>query len=81
MKTIRTITQVVERDEDIRQKPKLHIGDFVEIYTGHREGHGFWIKDVRFNHDRGQFEYCYGAPLLGGWHLENNLVLRERKAP
>lgn len=79
MRTTRTAHQIVERDEDIPQKPEFQIGDYVEVYSGRNEGHHFWIKDIRFNYDHGQFEYLYGVPLLGGWHLENQVVRLEKK--
>lgn len=79
MKTVRTVCQIVEREEALQQKPEFRVGDYVEVYSGRNEGHHFWVKDVRFNHDHGQFEYLYGVPLLGGWHRENNVVLVERQ--
>lgn len=78
MKTIRTIRQVVERDERVAQRPEFQVGDYVEVYSGQNEGHHFWIKDVRFNHDVNCFEYLYGG-FLGGWHRESNIILIERK--
>lgn len=78
MKTIRTIRQVVERDEHVAQRPEFQVGDYVEVYSGQNEGHHFWIKDLRFNHDAKCFEYLYGG-FLGGWHREGNIVLVERK--
>lgn len=80
MKTVETMRYVMERDEELKQKPEFQMGDYVEVYSGRNEGHHFWVKDVRFNHDHGQFEYLYGTPLLGGWHQENRVVLVERKA-
>lgn len=62
-----------------REVPKFKVGDLVEIYSGDREGHGFWVKGIRFNQVIGQFEYCYGVPLLGGWHPEKNLTLLAEK--
>jgi len=79
MKTVRTIRQVVERDEDVARRPELLLDDYVEVYSGQNEGHRFWIKDIRFNHDLDRFEYLYANPLMGGWHGENNIVLLERR--
>jgi hypothetical protein len=82
MKIVRTVRQVVEVDDYEPQgmKPQLGIGDYVEVYCGHNEGHHFWIKDIRFNADVPCFEYLYDDRLMGGWHGERCLVLRERAA-
>lgn len=78
MKTIRTIRQVVERDEYVSEAPQFKIGDCVEIYSGTFEGHCFWIKDVRYNHDLERFEYLYGG-VMGGWYGEKNITIVKRK--
>lgn len=75
MKTIRTVRQVVERDEDIAQEPEYAVGDYMEVYSGDFEGHNFWIKDVRFNYDSGCFEYLYWDLLFGGWYAAGQLTL------
>lgn len=70
------------RAEDIGggRLPKFQIRDYVEVYCGSREGHHFWIKDVRWtdkypDYRGGTFEYLYDAPLMGGWLPEQFLVL------
>lgn len=79
MKTVRTIRQVVERDEELKQQPKYAVGDVMEVYSGSYEGHTFWIKDIRYNHDRQCFEYLYSDFLMGGWYTDGQLTLLERK--
>lgn len=74
MKTIRTVSKIVERNEKVSKTPKFSKDDYVEIYSGYREGHCFVIKDIRYNYDYNNFEYLYGNILLGGWIPENSLV-------
>lgn len=74
VKTVRTVTQVVERDETVKAQPEFKIGDYLEVYSGPDEGHNFWVKDVRWNHDRKTFEYLYDGVLMGGWKPEANVV-------
>jgi len=69
------------RAEDIGggRLPEFQVGDYVEIYNGSREGHHFWIKDVRWtkkywDYPNGTFEYLYDTPLIGGWFAEQSLV-------
>lgn len=75
MKTVRTVRKIVERDEELRQQPQFGIRDYVQIYFGQYEGHHFWIKDVRYNHDHDCFQYLYGGGVMGGWMNERQLVL------
>lgn len=81
MKTVRTVTSVVECDEDVRQKPEFAVGDYMEVYCGEYQGHHFWIKDIRYNHDSARFEYLYGGMLMGGWYPANRLELLKRATP
>lgn len=75
MKTIRTVTQVVERNEQIGVTPKFNKQDYVEIYSGTYEGHCFTIADIRYNYDTERFEYLYYSyGIMGGWIPENNVV-------
>lgn len=78
MKTVRTVTKIVERDEEVRHAPKFSIGDYMEVYYGQYEGHNFWIKDIRFNHDRGCFQYLYGGGVMGGWMAEDQIIRVKR---
>lgn len=75
MKVIRTVRTLIEEDVSLPHlKPKLALGDWVEIYCGHNEGHQFRIADLRYNGDLIRFEYLYDHPLMGGWHGENCLT-------
>jgi hypothetical protein len=78
--TIRTVQRAVERENDVLSvQPKSGVGDYVEIYCGLYEGHNFTVRDVRFNYDRGGFEYLRRNS-FGGWYPENFLVLRRKAA-
>jgi len=78
VKTVVTITRVVERDEEVAATPKYGVGDYMEIYYGSYQNHHFWIRDVRYNHDKGCFQYLYGAGVMGGWMNEDQIVLLEK---
>lgn len=73
MKAVRTVTKTQEEDYRGSAKPKHKIGDYMRVYCGSREGHCFYIKDIRYNHDFGKFQYLYGG-LMGGWHAEGSIV-------
>lgn len=79
MKTIRTVRQVIEREEAIDRQPQFGFGDYVEVYYGRYEGHNFWIKDIRYNHDRNCYEYLYRIGFAGDWLGENQIVIVERR--
>jgi hypothetical protein len=74
MKCIRTEHRVVEVEREISAKPKYKIGDYLEVYCGHLEGHEFVVKDVRYNLDRQCFEYKYNWPLEAEWYSEQVLT-------
>lgn len=74
MKTVRTVRQVIEKDEELDQKPKYKIRQYMEVYAGQLEGHQFWIKEIRFNHDYTKYEYLHLAGLYGVWHFEDMIV-------
>lgn len=78
MKTVRTVTRVVEKTETIRHRPRFGLGDYMQVYYGEYENHNFWIKDIRYNHDRGCFQYLYGGGIMGGWMAEDQIVLIEK---
>jgi len=83
MRTVRTVRKVVEVDEELRQKPKFSVGDYLRIYSGSYENHSFWVKEggIRYNHDIDRFEYLYGVGVvMGGWERETNLELVRRAA-
>lgn len=80
VKTIRTVMKRVEQEEEVHQAPKFGIGDYVEVYSGDREGHNFWIKDIRYDHDHQTYEYFYGS-FMSSWHVERQLVLVEKAKP
>lgn len=73
MKTVRTVRQVVEREESVKAQPKFSIGQYLEVYSGRCEGHNFTARDIRWNHDQNTFEYLYEG--MGGWLQENSVVL------
>jgi len=79
-KTVRTVTSRIERDEAVDAAPKYAVGDYMRVYNGQYEGHRFWIKAIRYNHDIREFEYLYGVALMGGWYCANRLELLERRS-
>lgn len=79
MKTVRTVRQVVQKNENLRCRPLYGLGDYMQVYYGEYENHHFWIKDVRYNHDRQTFEYLYGGGIMGGWMAEDQVVLIEKQ--
>lgn len=79
MKTVRTVRMVVEKNERLKRTPRFGKGDYLEIYSGYREGHCFYVKDMRFNHDTDSFEYLYDGMLIGDWVPEKCLVGRKVK--
>lgn len=76
--TVRTVTSIVTKTEPVAEKPEFGVKDYVQVYCGQYEGHCFWIKEVRWNHDIQKFEYLYGGMLMGGWYTGGCLVLLKR---
>lgn len=74
MQTVRTVSHVVQIEEAVREKPEFSIGDYMRVEFGQHEGHSFWIRGVRYNHDRRCFEYLYQG-FMGGWLAENQISL------
>lgn len=74
MKAVRSITKLTETEYRGSEKPKHKVGDNVRIYCGSDQDHHFVIKDIRFNHDTGKFEYRRDG--LGGfeWRAEGTIV-------
>lgn len=50
--------------------PLFKIGDYVEVYNGRYEGHNFTVKKLRWNINRGEFEYEYWDT----WYGESSIV-------
>lgn len=73
MKAVRTITEMREVPYAGSEKPKHEIGDYVRVYCGSNEGHCFVIKDIRYNHDQGKFQYLYDG-IMGGWYSQGTIV-------
>ncbi len=73
MKSVRTVRETREGEYTGDKKPEFKIGDCVRVYCGRNEGHTFWVKDARYNHDIGGFEYLYDG-LMGGWYSERSIV-------
>lgn len=67
--TIRSVTHQREAVEEIEDVPKFENGDYVEKWNGSN----CTIRGVRFNHDRGEYEYLDGGILSDGWMLEATL--------
>ena len=74
MKTVRTVRQIIEKEEGLSLSPKFQKGDYCQIYFGQDEGHCFTVKDVRFNHDNQAFEYLGLFGLYGDWKPEKMVV-------
>lgn len=74
MKTVRTVRTVQVREETINRKPEFKIGDYCQVYAGSDEGWCFTVKDVRYNHDYGKFEYQGAFGLYSDWKSENMMV-------
>ena len=74
MKAVRTVTEWREEEYRGAAKPKHKVGDYMRVYCGSYEGHCFCIKDVRYNHDLGKFQYLYGSVMMGGWYAEGSIV-------
>ena len=71
MKAVRTVREMKETTHVGSDKPKHKVGDYMRVYCGSLEGHHFWIKDVRFNHDSQKFEYLHEP---WGWRQEGTIV-------
>lgn len=78
--TIRTIRAIEHKTECVEKVPAYAMGDYMEIYCGHREGCCFWIKGIRYNHDIEAFQYLDGT-FSGGWYGENQLSCLKRHEP
>lgn len=77
IQTVRSQTMLVEKLElwpDYKAQPKYSVGDYLQVYSGSYEGHYFWVKARRFNHDIQKFEYLYDGTLMGGWYPEGCVV-------
>jgi hypothetical protein len=74
MKTIRTVRRTIEAEEDLRVAPAFSPGDRVHICYGEYEGHVITIRDTRYNHDYGRFEYTYDV-VFRSWLPEDMLRL------
>lgn len=74
MKAIRTVNEIRETEYKGSEKPKYKLNQYMEVYCGSYEGHSFYIKDIRYNHDINKFEYLYDGTLMGGWYSENRIV-------
>lgn len=74
MKTIRTVSRIVHKEEELRQKPEFKIGDYLMVYAGSYENHCFYCKDIRYNHDSRKFEY-FGNVFWADWVPETNVVV------
>lgn len=74
MKTVRTVQQRVEKEEEINLKPKFEIGSYRQVYYGEYEDHCFTIKDVRYNHDLRYFEYLGLFGIGFQWMSEKQIV-------
>jgi len=75
VKTVRTVTSVQVRNEELDKKPEYDIGSYLQVYSGYDEGWCFTVKDVRYNHDCKSFEYQGNFGLYSDWKRENMLVL------
>lgn len=71
MKSVRTVRELREGPYVGKEKPAFKVGDYVRVYCGSAEGHCFWIKDVRYNHDLSKFEYLYE---MYGWYADGSIV-------
>lgn len=75
--TIRTVTRIEHAKVPLARlgkRPKFKKGDYVEVYAGRQEGHSFWISDIRYSYDRGEFEYYRNNVMFEMWHSEKNLT-------
>jgi hypothetical protein len=84
-KTFRTISQRIQKYEDIKEIAKFDIGDYVEVYYGPDSGRCFTIADLVYNfdynyntHRNGSFVYCHDGFLGKNWYGEEQIVLRKK---
>ena len=75
MKTVRTVKQVLEKNERLNLKPKYKKSQYLQCYCGSYEDHCFTVLDIRYNHDINRFEYFGRFGINNTWIPENFLVI------
>jgi len=75
----RITTNYIEGWATTKNLPRFEMYTYCEVYSGHNEGHNFWIKGIRYNKDKGEFEYLYNGMLRHEWYVDGQIVFADKR--